>query len=56
MYGKELAECKKKKAEDETADVYMPVIRSDCTLGQSYNFLGGDKNVEVRRANPAHDS
>lgn len=38
MHSEELAECKKKKEADEAADVYMPVIRSDCTLGRSYSF------------------
>ncbi|MDO4760081.1 MAG: hypothetical protein Q4A33_02130 [Candidatus Saccharibacteria bacterium] len=38
MHSEELAECKKKKAENEKADVYMPVIKSDCTLGRSYSF------------------
>lgn len=38
MHGKELEECKKRKAEDEKADVYMPVILKGCKLGRSYSF------------------
>lgn len=38
MHSKELAECKKRKEEDDAADVYMPVIKADCTLGRSYSF------------------